>query len=192
MYQAPRPLPSRTRYLFSTRRLKCFLRVFRLTPVNFTISPIVTRPCSRAFSRISTDISDSKSSEAKLHTGSPGTPTSDSRCGESIFTGKPQDSSGQRNRRCGSLNSRCHGIGGIAGVHLSSQFHPRPRLLTRWEVPCLYGSIYSSRFSLAPQDRNPFLCPYDESLILKHCSAAVCIPFICMISIALRYPISLQ
>src|SRR5690606_19438741 len=58
-YHAPRPLPFRTRCHFSTSCLKCFLSVLRLTPVSLVISPIVTRPCSRAYLRIWTDNSGS-------------------------------------------------------------------------------------------------------------------------------------
>ena len=54
-YQAPRPLPCITRWPFSRRWRKCCLSVFRLVAVSVTISPMVTRPCSRAYSRIFTD-----------------------------------------------------------------------------------------------------------------------------------------
>src|ERR1700730_11123332 len=54
-YQAPRPLPCITRWPFSRSWRKCCLSVFRLVPVSVTISPMVTRPCSRAYSRMFTD-----------------------------------------------------------------------------------------------------------------------------------------
>src|SRR5450631_105409 len=54
-YQAPRPLPCSTRWPFSRSWRKCCLSVFRLVPVSVTISPMVTRPCSRAYSRIFKD-----------------------------------------------------------------------------------------------------------------------------------------
>jgi len=54
-YQAPRPLPCITRWPFPRSWRKCCLSVFRLVPVSVTISPMVTRPCSRAYSRMFTD-----------------------------------------------------------------------------------------------------------------------------------------